>query len=157
MSDPRASAGDRRRAKMLRADSFFVLGADNPARYVEALEAYRELQMGEELDADMKLLLAFKTARTLDKLGNADEALEHYYCDVVLAYRDGRSRGVPYSEESKATFARAAFLAADMLEARGDVSQADRVLRLVVKSDVLPAVKEAKNRRERLKRKGMDE
>lgn len=149
------SREDRRRARTLKSDVLYVMGADNPARYAEALEGYRAILQGERLSPDEKLQLSFKVARTLEKLDRTGEAVDQYYSSVVCAYRDGRRRGVAYDEESMAVFARAAFRLADVFERLGNDRRASRILDLVVRSDVLTAVPEAERRRDRLKKKGI--
>ncbi len=149
-----APAQTRFRARVLKTDVLFVMGADSPVRYREALDGYRELLQGESLTPDERLSLSFKVARTLEKLGRTEEATDQYYAEVVCAYRDGRERGVVYDEESAATFARAAFRLADEFERRGEGRRAGNMLRLVVRSDVVSAADEARRRLERLKRKG---
>lgn len=153
-SDTKATAVDRARAKMLKADALFVLGADNSARYREALSGYRSLQLGESLPDETNLELSFKIARTLEKLGRMDEAMDQYYGEVVCAYRDIRASGKTLGDPARATFAKAAFRLADELESRGGFSKAERILTLVTRSDVGPAAKEAHRRLERIKRKG---
>jgi len=155
VTDKRAGDEERTRGKTLKADALFVMGADNPSRYKEALQDYRALQLGESLSDGRKLVLSFKIARTLEKLGRVDEALDQYYVEVVCAYRAARDRGERLDDEARATFARAAFRLADEYESRGEDRRAESILRLVIKSDVGPAVKEAKRRRDRIQRKGM--
>lgn len=144
---------DRLRAKLLGADALFAMGADNPQRYHEALEAYRSVSMGESLDPSQRLCVAYKIAKTLEKMKRTEEASDRYYTDVVLAYRDGRLRGVRYDDEARASFSRAAFRLADDFESRGRDYQAIHVLELVVASDV-PAAAEAEKRIGRIRRKG---
>ena len=98
-------------------------------------------------------MVSFKFARTLEKLKRTDEAVDSYYTDVVLAYRDGRRRGVWYDDEARAAFARAAFRLSDEYEARGKDFQAMHILELVVASDV-PAALEAEKRIDRIQTKG---
>jgi len=129
------------------------MGADNPARYREALEAYRTLRHGEAVDPSMKISLSYKIARTLEKLKLSDEAFERYYAEVLLAYRDGRQSGVAFNDEAKAVFSRAAFRLADEYEGRGRNFQAMHILDLVATSDV-PAAAEAKKRMRLIKAKG---
>jgi tetratricopeptide (TPR) repeat protein len=155
VSDSKSPAGERVRAKTLKADALFAMGADNPARYREALADYRAIAMGGDIDADAKLSLAYKIARTLERLGRTDEAIGQYYAEVVCAYRSGRAAGQRYGDEGRATFARAAFRLADEYENRGDKAQADAMLKLVVRSDVGAAAEEARRRRERLRGKGL--
>ena len=144
----------RLRAQILRADAFFVMGADNPVRYEAALEAFRSVLDDSGLSASRKLLVAFKIARALEKLKRIDEAMDVYYAQVVLFYRNGRMRGEWFDDEARAAFSRAAFQLADEYEIRGKDTQALNVLRLVAASDV-PAAEEARKRSRRLLGKGV--
>jgi TolA-binding protein len=148
-----ASADDRLRAELLRADALFAMGADNPARYHAALTAYQTALLGENLTATQRVTLSFKIARTLEKLKRTEEAVDQYYTQVVLAYRAGVARGESYEDEARAVFSRAALRLADEYESRGRDFQAIRVLELVVASRV-PAADEAARRIARLRRKG---
>ena len=148
-----ADVSDRLRARLLWADALFAMGADNPMRYQEALEAYRGIRIGESLDASQRISLSYKIARTLEKMKRMDDAIDRYYTDVVLAYREGRMHGVRYNDEARAAFSRAAFRLADEYESRGRDYQAVHVLELVVSSDV-PASSEAEKRITRIQRKG---
>ena len=149
----KASEEDRFRAQLLKADALFAMGADNPARYQAALESYRSVSFLGSASPDDQIVVAFKTGRVLEKLKRRDEAVDQYYTRVVLAYRDGRLRGVRYGDEARAAFSRAAFRLADDFESHGRDRQAEDVLRLVVSSDV-PAASEAVKRIERISRKG---
>ena len=148
-----ARPADRARARLLRADALFALGADNPASYGTALEAYRAIAFDGALDASGRLAVAFRIGRTLEKLRRYDEAVEQYYAQVVVPYRDGRAKGESFDDDARAAFSRAAFRLADEFESRGREEQAVGVLRLVAASDV-PAAEEAARRLERISRKG---
>ena len=148
-----ADASDRLRARLLGADALFAMGADNPVRYQEALESYRGVRAGESLSPSQRLSVSYKVAKTLEKLKRMDEAVDRYYTDVVLAYRDGRAQGVRFDDEARAAFSRAAFRLADEFESRGRDYQAVHILELVAASDV-PAVAEAVKRIDRIQRKG---
>ena len=148
-----ARPADRARARLLKADALFALGADNPARYSAALEAYRAIAFDGALDAGGRISVAFRIGRTLEKLRRYDEAVEQYYSQVVVAYRDGRARGERFDDDARAAFSRAAFRLADEFESRGREEQAVGVLRLVATSDV-PAAEEAARRLDRISRKG---
>ena len=150
---PGVTPPDWMRAQVLRADALFAMGADNSARYVAALEAYRTVLLGENLTPSAKISLSFKIGKTLERMKRTDEAIDQYYTQVVLAYRDGRTKGVKYDDAAKADFSRAAFRLAEEFESRGRDEQALGVLRLVRQSDV-PAATEASRRIERIKRKG---
>ena len=79
--------------------------------------------------------------------------MDQYYTQVVLAYREGRLRGIRYNDEARALFSRAAFRLADEYEGRGRDRQAVHVLELLAESDV-PASKEAKRRMEKISNRG---
>lgn len=153
ISSERTAEADRLRAQMLRADALFAMGADNPARYVAALGAYREVRFGASLAPSVRITLAYKIGRTLEKLKRADETVDQYYVQVVLAYREGRAAGVRYDDEARAAFSRAAFYLADEYESRGKEFQTRSILELVASSDV-PAAEEARKRLARLATKG---
>lgn len=149
-----ATMDEQFRARWLKADAQFVMGADNPVRYREALDGYRALLLGDTRSPDDRLEISFKIGRTLESLGRKDEAVDQYYSEVVLAFRDGVSRRVAYSDASKGTFARAAYRLADEFERRGADDQAVKVLNLVVSSGIGSVEAEAKRRIDRLKKKG---
>ena len=142
-----------RRAGMLKADALFAMGADDDARYSEALTAYRALADDVGLTPSARLAVAFKIGRTLEKLRKAEEAADQYYSEVVLAYERARANGAWLDDSARAFFARAAFALADYYESKGLDRQARKVLRHVSKSDV-PAADEARKRIARLEAKG---
>lgn len=144
---------DRMRAQILKADALFAMGADNPARYQAALDAYRAVRFGGALSAGGQLSVSFKIAKTLEKLKRIDEAIDQYYTQVVLVYREGREKGERFDDEARVVFSRAAFRLADEYESRGRDVQALNILELVADSDV-PAAEEAAKRIERLSKKG---
>ncbi len=146
-------AAAKMQAEVLKADALFALGADNPARYLEALDAYRAVRAGESLNAGLRLAISFKIGRTLEKLKRIDEAIDQYYTGVVIAYREGRQRGEAFDDEARAAFARAAFRLVDEFEARGKDFQAMHILELVIASDI-PASSEAEKRLDRIQTKG---
>ena len=147
------SPEDRVHAKMLRADALYAMGADNSARYVAALEAYRDILFSGNLSACERLLVSYRIARSLDKLKRTEEALDQYYAQVVLAYREARLAGGHFTDEARAAFSKAAFRLADEYEGRGQERPALGVLELVAESDV-PAADEAVRRIEKMKNKG---
>ena len=144
---------DRLSAQVLKADALFAMGADNPARYQAALDAYRSVRFGSALSLGAQLSVSFKIARTLEKLKRIDEAMDQYYTQVVLVYHEGRTRGERFDDEARACFSRAAFRLADEYESRGNDVQATNVLRLLADSDV-PAAEEAARRITRISKKG---
>ena len=142
-----------RQAGVLKADCLFAMGADNDARYQEALAAYRAVLRNEKLSPNGQLAVSFKIGRTLEKMKRTEEAMDQYYTQVVLAYRDARAKGAWFDDTGRTFFARAAFALADYYESRGDDAQAARVLRQVVSAGV-PAADEAVRRIGRLNAKG---
>ncbi len=147
------TAPDRAHAQILKADALFAMGADNAARYVTALEAYRTILFGGDLSPSEKIVVSFKVARALEKLRRVDEALDQYYSQVMLAYLRERKAKTRMDDEARAAFSKAAFHLADEYEGRGLDRQALAVLDLVAMSDV-PAAKEARQRIRRLAAKG---
>ncbi len=151
--DSAITGEERFKAEVLKADALFAMGADNPLRYSEALGAYRAVRLGESLPPGLRLAVSFKIGRTLEKLRRTDESIDEYYSSVVLAYREGRQKGVAFDDEARAAFARAAFRLADEYESRGRDFQAMHILELVIASDV-PASTEAERRLDRIQTKG---
>lgn len=154
VNDIKITPAERVRARVLLADALFVMGADNPVRYDEALKVYLALYMGEKLETGKKINLAFKMARTFEKLDRMELALDQYYGGVICAYRDARARGEVFDDEVKSNFARAAFRLSDEYERRGQDEKAKNILRLVIRSDVKVSAEEARRRLKRIKKKG---
>ena len=154
LAAPSISHDERLRARILKADALFAMGADNAARYEAALKSYQDVRADESLDFATRLSVAFKIGRTLEKLGRTGEAMDQYYSNVVLAYRAGRARGARAGSAGEATFVRAAFRLADSFESRGLDYQAIGVLKLVVESSV-GASADAAERMRRLAKKGI--
>jgi tetratricopeptide (TPR) repeat protein len=148
-----APAQERVRARLLKADALFATGADNPARYAAALETYRAVIFGGTLSVGGRIAVSFKIAKALEKLKRVEEAIEQYYTQVVLAYREARAKGERLDDGARAAFSRAAFRLADEYESRGRDYQAIHVLELVATSDV-PAAGEAEKRIGRISMKG---
>ena len=140
-------------AELRKADALFAMGADNPERYKQALEAYKVVRQGEALEPSAKISVSYKMARTLDKLNLSSQALDMYYTQVLLAYRKYREESVVLNDEAKAAFSRAAFILADEYENRGKNFQALHILEILSASDV-PAAKEASRRIRLIKAKG---
>jgi tetratricopeptide (TPR) repeat protein len=146
------SAIARNRALMLKADCIFAMGADNDARYTEAISSYRTLARTQDIPPSMKLAAAFKIGRALEKLQRFEEAADQYYAEVVCAYLEAGRRGEWFDEDSRAFFARAAFSLADYYETGGHLTKAVSILKLVEKSGV-SAAEEAKRRLKKLQEK----
>ena len=150
---PDTTSEQRTRVSTLRADALFAMGADNPARYKTALEAYRSILFSSSLTPSEKIVVSFKIARVLEKMNRLDEARDQYYTQVVLAYRRERKNHVKMNDDARAAFSKAAFRLADEHESGGRDRQAIAVLDLVATSDS-PAAEEARKRINRLSSKG---
>lgn len=125
----------RRRAQLAYADCLLAGGADDASRYTAALKAYSSLALESDLSPSLRLMVAFMSARTLEKLNRKAEAMDKYYSDVVLAYSDSVRSEVDegrrnwYDPNARALFARAVFTLADYYESRGQVKAAENVLK----------------------------
>ena len=142
-----------RRAAVLKADCLFAMGADDDRRYMQALDAYRAVLRDESLSPSQRLAVSFKIGRSLEKLRRVEEAVDHYYVHVVMAYCDGVRAKTWFDGDARAFFTRAAFILADYYASRGEGRQAVRVLDYLVKTGV-PAAREARRRIEQIERKG---
>lgn len=133
-----------------KGDCQFTLGTKDPQRFQESIESYRVVANSSRASADTALQAEYKIGRCFEKTGKTSEAFEQYYVRVILRYLDDREKGVPHNEGSKVWFTRAAFNAADMMEAAKDWRRAVRILERVVGSGV-PAADEAAERMRKIK------
>ena len=134
-----------------KGDCLFSLGSDKPARYEQALSAYREVLGRRDAAPEMILQAEFKIGRCLQKKKKVDAAIDQYYSRVVLRYLDDRQKGVYYSETASTWFVQAAFQAAELLEQKKEFEQAERILNRVVQSNA-PGREEAQQRILRLRK-----
>ena len=141
------------RASLLRADCLFAMGGGSETRYAEALEEYRALAKSANLAPQERIAVAFKTARTLERLGRADEAADEYYSGVMLPFRELCEKESWPGEDARAFFVRAAFALADYHERKGAPARAAAVLRFAAAT--LPSGRpEMEKRMKRLEAKG---
>lgn len=131
-----------------KGDNQFTLGAENPARYREALVSFQTVLDSSSATPALKLQAEYKLGRTLERLGQPEEALTHYL-QVVYDFQNDRTlRGA----EAVLWFTRAAFLAASLEEAQGGIETAIQILNRVVAEEV-PAAPDAALRIERLRQR----
>jgi len=133
-----------------KGDSYLLMGGDDPKRFQEAMDAYREMLGRRDVTPSMALQAEYKIGRCLEKLTRTSEAIEQYYARVVVPFLDDRAKG-RIDDESAVWFTLAAFNAADLLIQTGKPAAAARVLRRVADTD-LPGQAEARQRLERLER-----
>lgn len=134
-----------------KGDALFSLGTDKPARYAEAIKAYREELARRDVTPELVLQAEFKIGRCLEKMRQPAAALDQYYSHVIVRYQDDRQRGIWYSEAAGGWYVRACFQAAELLEQKGAVDQAERVLNRVIQGG-FPGQEEARQRVERLRK-----
>jgi tetratricopeptide (TPR) repeat protein len=122
-----------------RGDCQFTLGAEDPARFEDALKSYKEIAENLKAPFELRLQAAFKMGRSRQKMGRIDEAFEQYYTQVILPYLEARNAGTPMNESCTAWFTRAVFEAAAIQEGRGRWRQAVRLYQRVVDAGVAAA------------------
>ena len=129
-----------------KGDCQYTLGAENPARYEEALLSYRTLLDFAGAPADLRLQAGFKLGRCQEKMGRAPAALDRYL-EVLAAYAQERKP----AETATVWFMRAAFAAAALQEAAGNWREAAGTYRRVIAAGA-PAAGAARAHLERLRR-----
>ena len=133
------SAGDREMAGMAwgrKGDCQFTLGAEEPARYEEAVQSYLAVLKIPGLRLEFAMQAAYKLGLTYEKLGRAEEALELYYGRVMMPFLLERENGKLPVEAARIWFSRAARGAADIVEARKDWRRLVRILERAASADV---------------------
>jgi tetratricopeptide (TPR) repeat protein len=128
-----------------KGDCQFTLGKDDARRYEESMASHRVVVSSSGAALDLVLQSEYMVGRCLEKLERPTEAFDQYYLNVILKYLEGRDAGQWYSEAAKLWFTRAAFSAADIMEARKDWRRVVSILQRVVDSGV-PAADEAGER-----------
>ncbi len=133
-------------AWLRKGDCLFTLGADHPARYEEAMAAYRAALAVSAPPLEVRLQAEYKIGRCLEKLGRTEEALAQYYGQVVGRYLEADAP----APVASIWFTRAAFGAADILEGQKEWRKATQVLERVVQANV-SAAREAEERINRIR------
>lgn len=154
-ADSRALPRERRKARVLMADALFAMGADNSSRYAESLKTYSSVLLGDDLDEWERMSISYKSARCMERMERAPEAIDAYYSGVVNPYVKARERGANPPDDARAVFVRAAFRLADVFEGRGENVQAANILKLVTAADAGSPSRDAKRRLQRLQKKGI--
>ncbi len=133
------STGDRELAAMAwgrKGDCQFTLGADDPARYEEAVQSYLAVLKMPGIRLDHSLQAAYKLGLTYEKLQRMEEALELYYSKVMLPFLLEQEKGGIPGESARTWFSRAARGAADIVEGRKDWRRLVRILERAAAADV---------------------
>ncbi|MCC5850555.1 MAG: tetratricopeptide repeat protein [Verrucomicrobia bacterium] len=129
-------------------DCHFTLGQQDPARFQDALAAYRFVEESSGAPPDLRLQAGYKVGSALAALNRHDEALAQYML-VVNGYLRNRGR---YSPETESIFRRAADAAAQAYEQRKDWRKAIQVYRYIVDSGISGAAEVAEERIQDLRR-----
>ncbi len=119
-----------------KGDCQFTLGTGDPKRYEEAMASYRAVLNVSGVALDLTLQAEYKIGRCLEKLGRRNESFEQYYTRVVCRYLNEVSGTGEAQSAAAVWFTKAAFSAADILEAEKDWRRAVRVLDRVVQARV---------------------
>ena len=127
-------------------DCHFTLGAQDPARYRESLDAYRMILSGGRASLEMTQQSLYKIGRCHEKLDDGDQALDHYL-EAVYGYLESVRSG---KVVSSVWFSRAAFAGADLLEEAGRLKEAANLYKRVVSAQV-PATEDAQRRLQKLR------
>jgi TolA-binding protein len=125
-----------------KGDAQFTLGAETPARYEEALVAYQTVMDHPQATPSLRVQAEFKLGRTLEQMGRAEEALDRY---LQVVYDFHQAPDTVLMAEAGIWFSRAAFSAAQMREAAGDVAGAVQLYERVAALE-LPAAPDARRR-----------
>lgn len=119
-----------------KGDCQFTLGAEDPARYEEAVLSYQTLLQTPGLKLDDALQGAYKLGLAHEKLGRAEEALSQYYSGVMLPFLVAKENGGIPGEPARVWFSRAARGAAAIVEQRQDWRRLVRILDRAAAADV---------------------
>ncbi len=130
-------------------DCQFTLGATDAGRYEEAMESYRAAARSPGISFDLLLQAEYKMGRCQEKLERKDDAFDRYYTRVMVPYLERESRGGG-GEAAAIWFTKAAFAAADIMEADKNWRRAVRMLERVVGAGV-PAARDAQARIDRIR------
>lgn len=148
------------RSMMRQADCLYTLGADNVARYEEAIPIYKELMLTPGQERGVVVQMAYKLAKCYEKLGQNDLAINGYYVNVILQVENWASEAsgtnvVDYLNAigGSVWYARAVVDAAALYEKEGSfdsLKSAEAILGRIIGTQ-LPCVDEAKLSLERIK------
>jgi TolA-binding protein len=122
-----------------KGDCQFTLGVSDVKRYDEAMASYKAVLRSAGVAFDLELQAEYKMGRCLEKLGKKDQAFEQYYSRVVVPYLERQTRRGGDDAASSVWFTKAAFAAADLMEAERDWKRAVKLLERVVDAKVMAA------------------
>ena len=118
------------RALILKGDAIFSLSGSANSVYsiTNALSAYEIAGSRADATAETRLECNYKSARCMEKGGNAESVAKYYYDNVITPFYAHRAKG-PVSPQGVSFYERAVFACARLREQAGNVSGALEVLR----------------------------
>lgn len=134
------------RARGRQGDCQFMLGAERPERYQEAISSYRSLLDSPTATPALLLQAQYKIGRAYERLGRNGEAFR-YYLDTVYGWLQARAQG-QFIEP--VWFVRAAFDAAALKESEQQWDEAIRIYERVIET-ALPAGADAEKRIQKIR------
>ncbi|HMP88801.1 MAG TPA: tetratricopeptide repeat protein [Kiritimatiellia bacterium] len=117
-------------------DCQFTLGTDRPERYQEAAVTFRSALNHPLITADVAIQAEYKLARTYERMGRLEEASAHYL-NVMYGWLAAREASIPLDE---VWLVRSAFSAAAIKEGESAWSEAEKIYKRIVDSDLTAAV-----------------
>lgn len=134
------------RARGRQGDCQFMLGAERPERYQEAISSYRSLLDSPTASPALILQAQYKIGRSYERLDRSVEAFR-YYLDAVYGWLNARAQG---QFVEPVWFVRAAFDAAALKESEQQWDEAIRIYERVIET-ALPAGADAEKRIQKIK------
>lgn len=129
------------RARGRQGDCQFMLGAERPERYQEAIASYRALLDSPAVSPALRIQAEYKIGRCYERLGRPADATR-YYLNAMYGWLNLRAEG---HFVEPVWFVRAAFAAAALKESERQWDEAIRIYERVVSSG-LPAGADAEKR-----------
>jgi TolA-binding protein len=133
-------------------DCQFMLGPEDPERYDQAIQAFRNCAQSASSQIETSLHARYKIGRCLEKQGDVLVAVDHYYREVMIPFLDALAKDEAISEDARVWFWRSAREAAAVFEDRGEWRKAVSILERVVgvgvsgEAVVLKRIKEIKTK-----------
>lgn len=115
-----------------KGDCLSLTGVDNPARYTQAIDAYREMISRLPSNPELRIQYQYQIGRALEKQKRVQEAIDQYYTEVVARFLTDRRSNVWYGENGRFWFLKGAYQLSDLLVKNGKRDQAVAVLKRIL-------------------------
>ncbi len=119
-----------------KGDCLSMTGVDNPARYAQAIDAYREMIGRLASNPELRIQYQYKIGRALEKQKRLEEAVSQYYNEVVARFLTDRRSNVWYGENGRSWFLKGAYQLSDLLVKNGRREEAVAVLKRILDARV---------------------